>query len=206
VDEQGEATVDNTPIAFTADLLRKFDIRERDATKETPMTEDAKKKYDDLPDTSADNNVRISGGRAVALMRGRPLERRLPGSRESSPITVAIRPLSTEELQNIHDHVVNLGDERATEYQSWIEVGMCLKNIHPDLYDEFEEFSRRSTQFSVRECIGEVEFVRVPQQWAEDWYGIAVLLVADRQSRGVCGDREAQYPSQDRCVPQWRRV
>ena len=153
VDEQGEATVDNTPIAFTADLLRKFDIRERDATKETPMTEDAKKKYDDLPDTSGDNNVRISGGRAVAPTRGRPLERRLPGSRESSPITVAIRPLSTEELQNIHDHVVNLGDERATEYQSWIEVGMCLKNIHPDLYDEFEEFSRRSTQFSVRECI-----------------------------------------------------
>lgn len=152
VDENGEATVDNTPVAFTPALLRTFDIRERDPTKETPMTEEAKHQYGDLPDTN-NENVRISGGRAVAPTRGRPLERRIPGSRESSPAAIAIRPLSTEELQNIRDHIVNLAEHRTLEYQEWIEVGQCLKNIHPDLYDEFEEFSRRSPQFNVRECI-----------------------------------------------------
>jgi len=146
------AVVDDTPVPFTVDLLRKLDIRERDPTKETPMTEEGKKQYGDLPDTSLDN-VRISGGRAIAPARGRPQERRIPGSRESSPNNIVIRPLSQEEIQNIREHVANLADHRTSDYNEWIEVGMCLKNIHPELYDEFEEFSRRSDQFNARECI-----------------------------------------------------
>jgi P4 family phage/plasmid primase-like protien len=152
VDEDGSARVDTTPVYFRVELLRQFDIRERDSTKETPMSDDAKHQYGDLPETGLEN-VRISGGRAVAPARGRPQERRIPGSRESSPAAMAIRPLSTEELLNIRDHIGNLAEHRMQEYQEWIEVGMCLKNIHPDLYDEFEEFSRQSPQFNVRECI-----------------------------------------------------
>ena len=147
-----EAVVDDTPVPFTVDLLRKLDIRERDSTKETPMTEEGKKQYGSLPETSTDN-VRISGGRAIAPGRGRPAERRLPGSRESSPNNVVIRPLSPEELQTIREHVANLAEHRANDYNEWLDVGICLKNIHPELYDEFEEFSRRSPQFNVRECI-----------------------------------------------------
>jgi P4 family phage/plasmid primase-like protien len=147
-----DAVVDETPVPFTVDLLRKLDIRERDPTKETPMTEEGKKQYGSLPETSVEN-VRISGGRAVAPVRGRPAERRLPGSRESSPNNVVIRPLSPEELQTIREHVGNLSEHRANDYNEWLDVGICLKNIHPELYDEFEEFSRRSPQFNVRECI-----------------------------------------------------
>jgi P4 family phage/plasmid primase-like protien len=147
-----DAVVDETPVPFTVDLLRKLDIRERDPTKETPMTEEGKKQYGSLPETSVEN-VRISGGRAVAPVRGRPAERRLPGSRESSPNNVVIRPLSPEELQTIREHVANLAEHRANDYNEWLDVGICLKNIHPELYDEFEEFSRRSPQFNVRECI-----------------------------------------------------
>ena len=152
VNEGGEARVDDSPVRFTVDLLRRLDIRELDDTKETPMTEEAKQLYGNLPETNVEN-VRISGGRALAPARGRPQERRLPGSRDSSP-TPTIRPLTPEERQYYREHIENLGDHRSTEYQEWIEVGMCLKNIHPELYDEFEEFSRKSsTQFNVRECI-----------------------------------------------------
>jgi P4 family phage/plasmid primase-like protien len=147
-----DAVVDDTPVPFTVDLLRKLDIRERDPTKETPMTDEGKKQYGSLPETSVEN-VRISGGRAVAPVRGRPAERRLPGSRESSPNNVVIRPLSPEELHTIREHVGNLSEHRANDYNEWLDVGICLKNIHPELYDEFEEFSRRSPQFNVRECI-----------------------------------------------------
>jgi P4 family phage/plasmid primase-like protien len=152
-----EAVVDDTPVPFTVELLKRLDIRERDPAKETQMTEEAKKQYGNLPETNVEN-VRISGGRAIAPSRGRPAERRVQGSRDSSPNNIAIRPLSPEELQNIRDHIANLKDDRANNYNEeggggWIDVGMCLKNIHPELYDEFEEFSRRSPQFNVRECM-----------------------------------------------------
>jgi len=96
------------------------------------MTEEGKKQYGDLPDTGL-KNVRISGGRAIAPLRGRPQERRLPGSRESSPNNVVIRPLSQEEIQNIREHVGNLADHRTTDYNEWIEVGMCLKDVRAEL-------------------------------------------------------------------------
>jgi len=150
-----DAVVDDTPVPFTVDLLRKLDIRERDPTKETPMTEEGKRQYGNTPDTGTDY-VRISGGRAIASSRGRPSERRIPGSRESSPNNIVIRPLSPEEIKVIQEHVANLADKRADDYSEsggWIEVGMCLKNIHPELYDEFAAFSRRSPKYSHDKCV-----------------------------------------------------
>ena len=143
---------------FNAASLATFCTRETDAGNETPMTDAAKEHFGNLPDVSAasDSAVRISGGRAMAPSRGRPVERRAgPGtSRASSPNAAnSRRQLTAEEQQNIREHVHNLDIRRTTEYQDWIEVGQCLKNIHPDLYDEFEEFSRRSDKFNLRECM-----------------------------------------------------
>jgi len=153
VDADGNTIVDTTPVPMTPDLLRKLDTFERDESKETEMTPAAQKEYGNLPETNQTDNVRISGGRALMPVRGRPAQRRLPGSRDSSPTAYAPRALSDEEKHYIHQHVMNLATGRSSEYQDWIEVGICLKNIHPDLYDEFEDFSRKSAQFNVRECM-----------------------------------------------------
>jgi len=152
VNADGSHTADTTPVPMTPDLLRKLDTFERDESRETAMTPEAQEKYGNLPETNQEN-VRISGGRAVMPRVGRPLQRRLPGSRDSSPTAYQPRPLTPEEKQYVHDHVQNLADSRSSDYQCWIDVGICLKNIHPDLYDEFEEFSRRSAVFNVRECM-----------------------------------------------------
>jgi len=152
VDESGNTRIDETPVRFTVELLKKLDIRERDSANETPMTDAAKQKYSNIPDTNIEN-IRISGGRAIAPTRGRPLERRLPGSRESSPNNIVFRPLSDEELQNIRDHLGNLKDSRANDRTEWMKVGLLLKNIHPDLYPEFENFSQRDmSKFDPNAC------------------------------------------------------
>lgn len=119
---------------------------------ETPLTDRAKEIFGELPDNS--ETVRISGGAAIRPGRGRPAERKLPGSRDSSPNAgMLLRPLTEEERKYIHQHVMNLSLHRADEYHDWILVGQCLKNIHPDLYDEFEEFSRQHPKFDLRGCI-----------------------------------------------------
>lgn len=58
------------------------------------------------------------------------------------------------ELENINDTVLNcLSDERASEYEQWIKVGMCLKNIGGErLFQLFNKFSKKSSSYQ-----GEVE-------------------------------------------------
>lgn len=133
------------------ETLSLLSTRTLDSTLETPLTEEATKMFGELPDNS--DTVRISGGSAVRPARGRPLERKLPGSRESSPAGMTLRPLTEEERTYYRAHVLNLNQARAEDYHEWVLVGQCLKNIHPDLYDEFEEFSRKSSKFNIRECI-----------------------------------------------------
>lgn len=163
VSANNTVTQDDTPFHFTTGCLAEFCTRETDPTKEHEMTETAKGLYANLPDTSAES-VRISGGRGLVPSRGRPAVRHPGGSRDSSPAPgMTLRDLTTEERQHIRDHIANLCQERADgegvvgDYtftrQDWIAVGQCLKNIHPDLYDEFEEFSRRSDKFNLRDCM-----------------------------------------------------
>ncbi|NBR60839.1 MAG: hypothetical protein EBT86_04155 [Actinobacteria bacterium] len=137
---------------FDVNFLKHLNTREFNDDDETPMTEEAKAKYSSGEDPT---NVHISGGRAMLPQRGRPFERRLPGSRDSSPVNITVRPLSVEELQHVRDHVANLGNERCNTYAAWIEVGICLKNIWADdaMYEVFEDFSRRYADFKVRECM-----------------------------------------------------
>lgn len=134
------------------ELLSLYSTRVTDSKLETPMTEKAKEIFGELPETS--ENVRISGGGAVKPGRGRPAERKIPGSRDSSPNPgMILRPLTDEERAYYHQHVMNLSNSRTEDYHEWVIVGQCLKNIHPDLYDEFEEFSRKSDKFNLRDCM-----------------------------------------------------
>lgn len=152
IEVNGNGTRDLPLPMFDCATLKLLNTREFSDENETPMTQEAKSKYSSAGDPE---NVHISGGRAVLPQRGRPLERRLPGSRDSSPVNITVRPLSPEELQHVRDHVNNLGDHRCNTYQSWIEVGICLKNIWADdqMYEVFEDFSRRYPEFKVRECM-----------------------------------------------------
>lgn len=136
----------------TTDILKRMSTRILDNTLETPLTEKAKEIFSELPENS--ETVRISGGAAIKPTRGRPAERKIAGSRESSPNPgMILRPLTEEERDYYRHHVMNLSPQRAEEYHDWMLVGQCLKNIHPDLYDEFEEFSRQSAKFDLRGCM-----------------------------------------------------
>lgn len=45
-----------------------------------------------------------------------------------------------------------LSDRRSHEYQTWIEVGMCLYNISENLKSTWIEFSKRSVKYKKAEC------------------------------------------------------
>ena len=45
-----------------------------------------------------------------------------------------------------------LKDERADNYDSWIQLGMCLHNISDNLLDKWIEFSKRSLKYVEGEC------------------------------------------------------
>ena len=67
----------------------------------------------------------------------------------------AIRTINDSERSNIDSMVLNcLSKERASEYEQWIRVGMCLKNIGGDkLFDIFDEYSQKSENYEGKdEC------------------------------------------------------
>jgi P4 family phage/plasmid primase-like protien len=137
----------SVPIMKTLSLVR-------DDSAETPMTEEGKKIYANLNKPEAD--VRISGGSAVMPRRGRPATRgEKPGSRASSPAgRIILQPLESERKDYIKDHVLNLKDERFIDYNQWVQVGICLHNIHPDLLDVFLDFSSQyEEKYNEAECI-----------------------------------------------------
>jgi P4 family phage/plasmid primase-like protien len=137
----------SVPIMKTLSLVR-------DDSAETPMTEEGKKIYANL--NKPEGDVRISGGSAVMPRRGRPATRgEKPGSRASSPAgRIILQPLDAERKEYIKDHVMNLKDARFTEYNQWVQVGICLHNIHPELLDVFLDFSSQDDkQYNEAECI-----------------------------------------------------
>ena len=89
----------------------------------------------------------ISGGRAATPVRGRPAQRVEPGSRESSPSRVIYQQPLTDALRKYYaDHVDNLAEGRYTEYKDWLDVCICLKNIHPDLNEVWHTFSQKAQE------------------------------------------------------------
>jgi P4 family phage/plasmid primase-like protien len=127
----------------------------RDDNEETQMTDEGKRIYAGL-NTVQQPEVKISGGRAVTPARGRPASRsERPSSRGSSPMArVTVQPLDPERKQYLKDHVMNLNAERYTDYNKWVQVALCLHNIHPDLLDVFLDFSSQDEQkYNEADCI-----------------------------------------------------
>ena len=134
----------------SVELMKLLSLR-RDASHEAPMTEEAKLMYSGL---QTQQDIKISGGRAVTPARGRPSVRGdKPSSRGSSPNARALRQLEPEEKEYYKDHVMNLNPERADSYAEWVNVGLCLHNIHPDLLDVFLDFSAQSEKYNEADCI-----------------------------------------------------
>jgi P4 family phage/plasmid primase-like protien len=125
----------------------------RDDSDETPMTDEGKAIYSNLNKPQPD--VRLSGGRAVTPARGRPAQRsEKPGSRGSSPHgRIVIQTLDPDRKQYLKDHTMNLAEERYTDYSKWVNVGLCLHNIHPDLLDVFLDFSSQHDKYNEADCI-----------------------------------------------------
>ena len=67
----------------------------------------------------------------------------------------AVVNLMNSEKENIKAMVLEcFTEERANNYEQWIKVGMCLKNIGGDeLFDLFDEFSQKSDSYeSIENC------------------------------------------------------
>lgn len=149
--EEGECVFTNELPKESVELMKRLSLR-RDAEDETAMTEDAKIMYAGL---QTPPDVKISGGRAVTPARGRPATRGdKPGSRTSSANGRNIRPLEQEEKDYFKAHAMNLSLSRAESYAEWVNVGICLHNIHPDLLDVFLDFSSQNeSKYNEADCI-----------------------------------------------------
>lgn len=150
--KDGVSILDGVP-AISVDLMKTLSLV-RDDSDETPMTEEGKKIYAGLQKPEPD--VRISGGSAVLPRRGRQATRGdKPSSRGSSPANhVILQPLDPDRKEYIKRHVMNLREERFTDYNLWVQVGICLHNIHPDLLDVFLDFSAQDEKkYNEADCI-----------------------------------------------------
>lgn len=122
-------------------LVRKFSVRAL-PTDESPTTPLGAKF------TLPEEDTRISGGGASLPQRGRPAQRPGdPGSRDSSP-TRAIyqQPLTEAQKTYYGHHIDNLAETRYTDYAEWVNVAICLKNIHPDLNEVWHTFSQKAQE------------------------------------------------------------
>jgi hypothetical protein len=129
---------------LTTDFIRMVSVR-REEKDETPMTEEGKGLYSNLP--RAENTQQ--------KQRGRPLQRsEKPSSRGSSPNARIVQELDPEKREYYRRHVLNLNPKRAEDYTSWVNVGLCLHNIHNDLLDVFLDFSSQDEKkYNEADCI-----------------------------------------------------
>jgi P4 family phage/plasmid primase-like protien len=123
----------------------------RDKKPETQMTEAGKALYGNTR-TAGKEDVRISGGKPRV---GRPAQRsEKASSRASSPNGRIFIQLDPEKREYLKAHVLNLDPKRADDYNSWVQVAICLHNIHPDLLDVFLDFSSQDEKkYNEADCI-----------------------------------------------------
>ena len=57
-----------------------------------------------------------------------------------------------QELELIKGLVGCLNKKRAEDYGTWIQVGLCLKNINEDLLDAWRDFSSQCSSYSESDC------------------------------------------------------
>jgi len=140
--EDGKAAVDDArDKSVTPDLVKKLSLQTPGAVGSPTTILGAQLREASKKDL--ENRVPISGGRAVTPGRGRPTQRDV-GSRESSPTRAVYQQPLTDALRKYYsDHVDNLKEERFTDYNQWVDVCICLKNIHPDLNEVWHTFSQK---------------------------------------------------------------
>ena len=132
-------------INLTTDFIRKVSVR-RDETNETQMTEVGRQLYDQVRSGVQE--------KVQTLVRGRTQKRsENPGSRGSSPAGRVVQPLDPEKREYLRKHVLNLNPERSEGYEKWIQVGICLHNIHNELMDVFLDFSSQDPKYNEADCI-----------------------------------------------------
>lgn len=133
----GQSAVNKDIPDVSIELVRKLSMRQPES-KETPMTEEGMKLY-------SGNREKPSNGETEGRKRGRTFQRsEKPNSRASSPSARIIQPMTPERKEYIHNHVMNLDKSRYIDYEKWVQVGICLFNIHPDLLDAYLDFSAQS--------------------------------------------------------------
>lgn len=150
--KNGETSVIENVPPISVSLMKTLSLVREDSD-ETPMTEEGKRIYSNLNKTE---DVRISGGRAVTPARGRPTQRgERTSSRASSPNgRIALQPLDPDRKEYLKQHVMNLKEDRYMDYNLWVQVALCLHNIHPDLLDVFLDFSAQDEKkYNEADCI-----------------------------------------------------
>jgi P4 family phage/plasmid primase-like protien len=100
-------------------------------------------------------NTDIRNSAIEKKTRGRPMQRsEKPGSRASSPNGRIFVQLDPEKKEYLKLHVMNLNPSRADDYSGWVQVALCLHNIHPDLLDVFLDFSAQDEKkYNEADCI-----------------------------------------------------
>jgi P4 family phage/plasmid primase-like protien len=145
--ETGEMSIDDSVPYVTPEIVRKLSIRAA-PSEETAMTEYGKENIH----IQVQQDAVVGPGRSVS--RGRQDAKGEPGSRGSSPGgRVYVQPLSEHMREYYSAHTMNLAENRYTDYQNWINVGICLKNIHPDLHEVWFDFGGQYDKFNQREAV-----------------------------------------------------
>lgn len=130
-------------------LVKTLSLRRHDSD-ETPMTEEGKSIYSGIQKANTDS--RNPGDKKA---RGRPPQKSdKAGSRASSPNGRIFQMLDPEKKEYLKLHVMNLNAERTASYEPWLQVALCLHNIHPDLLDVFLDFSAQDeAKYNEADCI-----------------------------------------------------
>ena len=142
--ESGDISVDDTVPPTTVDIVRRLSVRSSES-EETPMTPWGKENSHQTAEQVVVVQRAISRGRQAARTEEH-------GSRGSSPGRIYVQPLTEEFRKYVSDHVKNLAAPRYSNYSDWIAVGQCLKNIHPDLNEEWHEFSSKYPSYTYKEA------------------------------------------------------
>lgn len=119
------------------------------------------KKYDDkglikllsIRDHDITQSIPIKTEHKYLLDKKKPVVRPKKTVKVTKLTSVMRGPFQDDlNLTEIRELAKLLDPSRADVYKTWIEVGLCLRNIDPSLLDSWIDFSRHSSKFKDGEC------------------------------------------------------
>lgn len=113
------------------ELIKLFSIRNKTPSN---MHEDEKKKLDELCSEMKEKKAQ----KKIKLMINKPEIHRI---------------LNADQRKLIKKLVSILSPIRCDKYESWMNVGWCLFNISPELFEVWNEFSMKSSKYDHNECM-----------------------------------------------------